>query len=423
MQNRERLQYIFERYLNDLADESEKSELANLIRVLDEVAVYELLNEFWDSSLPGEPVFNELESESILKAIISKGATKNNQARLVKFRWQGIAATVAILMLLFTGSYFLLKNDEFAHPSMSSNRITPENDLAPGGNRAILTLDGGSRILLDTLTTGAITRQEGALIVKSGIGQIEYQSDHTTPAKMVYNTISTPPGGEYQLSLPDGSKVWLNAASSIKFPTSFDVNERRVSITGEVYFEVIPLQLKENQKNGGAEKSGKVPFTVDIAGKGTVEVLGTQFNINSYESGNAIKTTLLEGSIRFTTSKNPGTTKSGSNLQNQKSVLLTPGTQLSLMEGGEIVLDKNVDIERIIAWKNGYFLFSYDTLPEVMSQIARWYDIEVIFEGPDSNRKFAGKMQRNLKLSEALKILENNHIRFKLEGRNLYVLN
>jgi ferric-dicitrate binding protein FerR (iron transport regulator) len=194
-----------------------------------------------------------------------------------------------------------------------------------------------------------------------------------------------------------------------------------VAITGEVYFEVVALQSEAGKRFGTGAKQ-PIPFLVEIVGKGLVEVLGTHFNINSYAGEKAIKTTLLEGSICFTANANPGLLKSGENKANPNSLLLTPGTQLTLAENGQIEVDQHADLERVLAWKNGYFMFSYDTLPEVMSQIARWYDVEVIFEGPISDRKFAGKMQRDLKLSEALKILENNHIQFKLEGRTLYVI-
>jgi ferric-dicitrate binding protein FerR (iron transport regulator) len=291
-------------------------------------------------------------------------------------------------------------------------------DIPPGGNKAVLTLDGGQQIILDTVSNGIITQQSGARIVKSGNGLLEYHTGNEKSENPVFNTVSTPVGGQYQITLSDGTNVWINAASSIRFPAIFTGEMRKVYISGEVYFEVNPKFLIGSGKK---MQQKYVPFLVDISGRGVVEVLGTHFNINSYKEENHLKTTLLEGSIKFTPTPGNVSEPSDNTGQVGKSVLLTPGQQVNLNREGEMEVSNNVDLEEVVAWKNGYFRFSSSTLQDVMTQIARWYDIEVILEEKISAEKFSGKIQLNLNLSEVLKILEKNDISFRMEGRKLFV--
>jgi ferric-dicitrate binding protein FerR (iron transport regulator) len=214
------------------------------------------------------------------------------------------------------------------------------------------------------------------------------------PTEVLYNTVSTPRGGQYQLTLSDGSKVWLNASSSLRFPTAFPGTERRVEITGEAYFEVAGNESK--------------PFVVDIAGKGEVEVLGTQFNINAYEDEPAIKTTLLEGKVKVSESNG------------SQSSVLKPGQQAQLANGIRVM--DNVDMEEIMAWKTGWFYFDRQELPAIMRQVSRWYDVDVRYEGRISKKSFSGIVGRDNDIKDVLKIMENAGIRFRIEGSSITVL-
>jgi ferric-dicitrate binding protein FerR (iron transport regulator) len=214
--------------------------------------------------------------------------------------------------------------------------------------------------------------------------------------KPVYNTITTANGNQYQLILTDGSKVWLNAASSIRFPTSFTGNERKVEITGEVYFEVAKDPIK--------------PFKVDFKNKegeiNEIEVLGTHFNVNAYADEPDMKTTLLEGSVKI---------KAANKIQ-----MLTPGQQASITSGG-IEVKRNVDIEHVMAWKNGYFLFDNTDIYTLMRQVSRWYNVDVKYEGRITEDGFSGKILRDVPLSKFIKVLELNDVKVRTEGREIIV--
>lgn len=205
----------------------------------------------------------------------------------------------------------------------------------------------------------------------------------------MFNTMRTPRGGEYRLQLPDGSKVWLNAASSITYPNIFTGDTRSVEITGEAYFEVA--------------KDAARPFKVQ-AGNMKVEVLGTHFNINAYPGEPVIKTTLLEGAVRI------------------QDAVLKPGQQASLAATGQFRVEDDVETEEVMAWKNGFFQFNDADMPTVMRQLENWYDITVAYEGRVPKRSFGGAIQRSLPLSKVLDILEENNVRFKIEGRNITVM-
>jgi ferric-dicitrate binding protein FerR (iron transport regulator) len=213
-------------------------------------------------------------------------------------------------------------------------------------------------------------------------------------AKESFHTLVTPRGGQYQLLLPDGSKVWLNAASSVRFPTSFSGKERHVELTGEAYFEIA--------------KDASRPFRVDAPGGMQVEVLGTHFNIMSYTDENAINTTLLEGSVKV---------REGS-----VSSLLRPGEQASLNKASDGISVSNADVDETIAWKNGLFRFEGATIEAVMKQIARWYDVEVIYKGSVS-KHFRGMISRSVDISQVIKMLElTSEVHFKIDGKTITVM-
>lgn len=278
-------------------------------------------------------------------------------------------------------------------------------ELLPGGNRAILTLDGGREIDLDKARTGEIAREDQAVILKSEEGYIAYDLSSTkriSPGKARFNTISTPKGGQYRLRLPDGSTVWLNAQSSLKFPTRFDGKERRVELTGEAYFEVTHAD------------AGKIPFKV-VSGEQTVEVLGTEFNVSGYSDEGDITTTLLTGKVKI----DYGSVQA--KRQNFKNVTLSPGQKASVKKLTEEIEVTEADIEESIAWKNGQFRFKNAELSTIMRQISRWYDVEVEYRGEVEHIRFYAGIPRNVPASKIFQILETSGINIKTEGKKIII--
>jgi ferric-dicitrate binding protein FerR (iron transport regulator) len=309
---------------------------------------------------------------------------------VVSMRKWWIAA--AIFLLIATGGYLFWPRDE--EPTMTKTTASPipKNDIAPGTNKATLTLADGRRIALDSNNIGAISKQGNVTIIQLD-GKLSYHTTNATQNKteVVYNTITTPKGGQYQLVLADGSKVWLNAASSLRFPTFFIGNERKVELDGEGYFEIAHNE--------------SMPFLVE-KGDTKVQVLGTHFNINAYDDEDDIKVTLLEGSIRVS--------------QGNFQKVLIPGQQAQIRAGIQIVNDVNID--KVMAWKNGWFEFDETDLSAIMRQVSRWYDVIIIYEGTLSDQEFGGRISKNLPMSAILTMLESSGVKgFRLEGKKLFV--
>jgi ferric-dicitrate binding protein FerR (iron transport regulator) len=306
-----------------------------------------------------------------------------------KMAW---AIAASLFLILLAGLYYI--NNRPFDKQVSQSQIL--NDIKPGGNKAILILSDGTKVNLnDVHTGGVIASQEGITIIKKEDGQLVYNMVGNGGLNKLglYNTIQTPLGGQYRVNLPDGTSVWLNAGSSLKYPVNFDEGERRVELVGEGYFEV-------------AKDSGK-PFRVQTRGQ-VVEVLGTHFNINSYEEEALTKTSLLEGSVRVRS------------LINKRTVVLLPGQQAQFNDYTLKV--KNVDANEVAAWKDGFFVFNDESAETVMRKIARWYDLEVIYENNISNIDFAGSVTRYKNVSEIIKTLElTGLVHFKLDGRKLTV--
>lgn len=301
------------------------------------------------------------------------------------FNWKKMVAAASVLFVLGLGYYTYTQKAEKA------TIVTVENNkIKPGTSGAILTLADGSQIVLDSVANGVLANQNNTVVSKKG-GALVYTGVKTTKAAM--NSMITPRGRQYQLILADGTKVWLNASSSITFPTSFVGRERKVTITGEAYFEVT--------------KDKNHPFIVTANGS-EVKVLGTHFNINSYQEEESIKTTLLEGSVMVSKDK--------------QIALLQPGQQAALNKSGILQVKKLEHFDEVMAWRNGNFYFSNSSLENVMSQLSRWYDVDVIFEKGVVARNFDGEISRDLNLDEVLKILETNNIHFKIKGKTLRVM-
>ncbi|WP_231463941.1 FecR family protein [Pedobacter sp. Leaf132] len=308
--------------------------------------------------------------------------------------------SVAAVMALAFGGFYYAQNDKSSNTKDLTQHQSKTFDILPGENKATLTLADGSKIILDENTATNISDRDGIKISREQDGQLVYtivnKAVINAGKNIAYNTIETPKGGQYQVILPDGSKVWLNAASSLKYPEAFVGKQRLVELKGEAYFEVA--------------KNKQMPFRVQSQNQ-NVEVLGTHFNINSYLDDNTVKTTLLEGSIKV------------SNLKSSK--ILKPGEQSvnGLAQNALIKVVNDVDTDDEIAWKNGLFQFNDSELKTILNQLERWYDIKIDYDNVPAKR-FNGMVPRKSKLSEVLKMLEKTgNIKFELlEGRKLKVL-
>ncbi|MEO6683355.1 MAG: FecR family protein [Ginsengibacter sp.] len=301
------------------------------------------------------------------------------------------AAAVVILGVLSIGMYYFF-NKTGKNPTVK-NIPAPIKDhqILPGGNKAFLTLSNGTIINLTDSQNGTLANQGNTKISNSN-GMISYSITKNNPSTMLFNIISTPKGGQYKLLLADGTKVWLNAASSLRYPISFNGKKREVELTGEAYFEV------------AADKSK--PFTVTSKNI-EVQVLGTHFNINAYENEGLSRTTLLEGSVRINVSNN--------------SQLLKPGQQARVSSSNEINVINNVETDEVIAWKNENFQFIKADIQSVMRQIERWYDVDVEYNGNISTH-FGGSISRNVSLNQVLNILQQTQkVRFEMEGKKVIV--
>lgn len=323
--------------------------------------------------------------ENILHSI---SANRGKKLSLLSRPRLAAAAAVVVMAL---GILFYLRNRPEPAPRPIAQKPT---DFAPGGERAVLTLADGSTVVLDSAARGRIASQGNATIMKNGEGELSYQMSEKDKVVAGMNTISTPAGGQYSIKLPDGSQVWLNARSSITFPTAFYGNKRRVKVQGEVYFEI----KKEKDR----------PFVVDVDGKQQVVVTGTHFNVNAYSDEPEIRTTLLEGAVRVTT-----THAGGENLQ------LVPGEQAGFRANGQPgghFRKATVDVNEAVAWKNGLFQFRETSLTAIMRDIERWYNVEVMYPEGIPQKRFSGKLRRNSKASEILEILKFAGVNFRIEG-------
>lgn len=393
---KEKLISLFQKFLKGNALEDEKVELAELVAKESDDTLTNLLKTAWEQHSTSTGILSDEEASGILQNILKPGFKKAPIYKMPFYKRTSfrVAASVILLVAVF----FLIKTNTQKNIASPENPIAAVQiqDILPGGNKAILQLADGSTIILDSSNNGNIANQGETKIIKID-GQLAYNADGSSK-EVLYNTISTPRGGQYQLILADGSKVWLNAASSLHFPTSFTGKERKVTLTGEGYFEVA--------------KNAEMPFKVDVAGKGTVEVLGTHFNINAYENEPAINTTLLEGAVKFSTNS-PA---------KKEEVHLIPGQQAQFKYDGQITVIKKADLESVMAWKNGNLIFQGEGLQYVMRQLERWYNIDVEYKGKISSEEFVGNISRNVNISKILKMLEaTGSVKFEIVGRKVIV--
>lgn len=368
---------------------------------------FQLKDLAWDPVTMGDKVL----TEAALYGAIKTGIEAPLQtARIRTLRRTWLAAAV-MLPLIVAGIWWWSQSHKGGEEL--ARQHSPANDIRPGGDKAILTLANGSTIVLDSAGNGVLTQQGELAIVKTAHGQLAYTkrtsdeitedngSAGTSGEVLSYNTVATPRGGQYSVILPDGSKAWLNAASSLRFPTAFRGKERRVELTGEAYFEIT--------------KSATMPFKVavmsnaatDRADAAEIEVLGTSFNVMAYQDEPMINTTLIEGSVKVS--------KAG------QSLLLKPGEQVIINPANALAKEAQVDVDATTAWKDGRFEFR-GNIKSIMRQIARWYDVDVKYAGNVSDKSFAGAISRTADVAETLKILElTGSIHFTIEKRTITV--
>ncbi len=383
-----RFRYLLHAYTSGTATPAERSELMQLVRmpeheqlvkelITGEMELLELTDWEMDKQLPEE------RAGKVLGKILGHVP----EQKTVRIGWKRWAAAAAIILLVGLGGLRFLAGGRTAVPAVSVS-----NDVLPGGDKAILTLANGSTIVLDSVHAGRLIQQGGAS-VKVNSGRLAYTPMKEKPTEVFYNTLATPRGGQYQLTLPDGSRVWLNAASSIKYPTVFTGEVREVEITGEAYFEI--------------EKDVRMPFVVR-AGLTRTTVLGTHFNINAYEDEKMVVTTLLEGAVKFG--------------YGQEEKLLHPGEQAVLNEAARSFSVQQADTYAAVAWKNGQFDFDNKDLSAIMRQISRWYDVDVHYDSLYAGAKFGGGISRQLNLSRVLRLLDKSGVHTRLEDRKIIIL-
>ncbi|MEO8764535.1 MAG: FecR domain-containing protein [Ginsengibacter sp.] len=398
-----RFEYLFGRCIaNDFTTEERDEFLSLAGKDEYKVSLNALIEEAFENAVADREIKPQRADqlfENILRATEPEEGLP--AVRVIKgnyFRW---VAAASVITLLAAGGHFLFFKSNQAQIISGINSPRKEKIvIAPAGNKALLTLDNGATIVLDSAVNGTLTKQGNAKVIKLNNGTLAYQPAGFADGKISYNTITTPRGGQYQVLLPDGTMAWLNAASSLKFPTAFTGQERKVILTGEVYFEV--------------KHESDRPFVV-VTGETSVEVLGTHFNVNSYEDEPDLKVTLLEGAVKV----NRGTA----------TAILKPGQQAVLKTGAHdqksnpgIFLSSNIDTDEVIAWKNGEFQFGEKSdIQAIMRQISRWYNVEVEYNG-DVSGQYWGSISRNADISQVLKLLEKTGaMNFKIEGNKIII--
>jgi len=371
----------------------ERQWLQQYLRITDSKDFTELMLQRFNEKL--RQFENDDDDETgMLINIHKRMRVRTKGAKVVNLRLSSIAAA-SVIGLVMIGSLYWLKNNSNKRATIAivkNEKNNPNKEIAPGTNKAILTLADGSTISLDDALNGNLAQQGNTKIIKFN-GKLAYHPSESLANKTVFNKIATPRGGQYQVTLPDGSEVWLNASSSIRFPTTFTGSQRVIELTGEAYFEVA--------------KNAVMPFIVKMP-QANVEVLGTHFNIMSYNEESVLKTTLLEGSVKFITGNS--------------SNLLKPGQQSQLAAGGKVKIESGIDVDEVIAWKNGIFHFEHSDIGAVMRQLSRWYDVEVDYSNTPVNELFHADISRKNSLSKVLKALElTGKVHFQLEGKKIIV--
>lgn len=388
---RERYEYLASAWKNKTISPEEEREFFNWLNSPEEIVV----------NIPASFVDSETELKNGMYAYIDQTLWANKQVRKRKL-WPGLSIAAALLLLTGASLLFLPAIQQLFNSTTHLN-----SNIAPGRNTATLTLSNGKKIKLSEVPVGQLSNESGISISKTRDGKLIYTiaaDDNKANAQSEFNTLSTAIGETYQIHLPDGTNVWLNAASSLKYPADFGTgSERKVQLSGEAYFEVAKLERKTR-----GSISTRVPFVV-TTDKQEVEVLGTHFNISSYHEEPAVKTTLLEGAVRVSLLNSLA-----------ENVTLQPNQQAVFSAGR--LSTYTVDATESVAWKNGKFTFDREEISSIMRKVARWYNIEVIYEDKMDGVKLTGSISRFEDLGKLLEILENTQqVNFKIDGKRIIV--
>lgn len=337
-------------------------------------------------------LFNSFEWDSMAQKLAANGVPVMEATPVRRTMHWGPFMAAAAVVIMIIGSYLLFKNNRKPSTINKTVAAVKQEDIPPGKYKARLTLADGSTIVLDSMSKDSLIKQ-GSVKLANKNGQLVYKGRDVTSSPAM-NTLTTAVAETYQLQLSDGSKVWLNSNSSIRFPVYFIGNERRVEVTGEAFFEV----------THNAQK----PFIVKVNDM-EVRVLGTTFNINAYSDEDAIRTTLLTGKVKIS--------------NKEQSAVLSPGQQLISSPHSPFTIDHSLDVDQVVAWRFGYFQFNNADLRTVMHQLERWYDVKVVYEGNVSNDlELIGKIQRGMTLTQVLNVLQTQQVHFRLEGHTIIVL-
>ncbi|MEZ2334245.1 FecR family protein [Mucilaginibacter sp. RCC_168] len=401
--NKDKLERLLQQYFNNTITDTDCIELLDYLRNNDPDEIAKTIDERL-LMLEEGPEFNRFQAKKVLERIKSDSRfireTEEPEDSESASKWYSNWIRVAVILVFFSAvSFYFLFN--------RYNKVTDQNDLTkvkssqilPGSAKATLTLANGKVILLDSVADGMLTKSGRTVVNKAHNEGLVYnaQADNSrtiTHTDTIYNTLSTPRGGEYKVKLPDGTNVWLNSSSSLSYPVEFAGNERHVKLTGEAYFEVA--------------KNRNKPFYVHVNNT-YVKVLGTHFNIAAYNDDAELTTTLLEGSVQIS--------------KNNKQCLLKPGQQAVIKNNTDLINVSEASINQVMAWKNGYFVFNDDNINAIMKKLSRWYDVDVEYQGNFENQRFGGTFYRSKGITELLNNLEKiGKVHFKITGRRIIVM-
>jgi ferric-dicitrate binding protein FerR (iron transport regulator) len=393
--------YLMDRFASNTCTREEFDRLLTLVEKEDDAeGMTEEMRKYWNRLEAGRsmsPEWKERFNNLLRKSSNphEEGATGRKVSRI----WYKWAAAAAIVIMLAAGFGEWKWNKRTSSPAEQIVAVkTEKQNIAAGKNRAVLILADGSSISLDSVNNGTLATQDGVKIIKGEEGEILYYPGGQKTVTSGYNTIVTPRGGKYSVVLSDGTKIWLNAASSVRFPVAFNAATRDVLLSGEAYFDVT--------KNPGK------PFRVK-AGDINVRVLGTEFNINAYKEEGHISTTLVEGSLKVD--------KSG-NLSASQGVLLKPGEQANVAHDENIILNRSPNMDEVLAWKNGKFEFANTPVPVILREISRWYDLDVVFQGPLPDKRLTGTFSREVDIDQLVEMFRYAGINVSIANKRLLIL-